>query len=378
MRVTVLTLQESDNYGAVWQAYALKTHLEILGHTVTLPAITPRAIHRRGMRRFIGRSLAETTAKCMNAYKRLSFNSFRARYLYHGRPRPLTSAAFLSHELTADAFIVGSDQVWNPNTIGRGSTDRDLFWLSFAAPTTRRVAYAASFGVTQLSPEDIADLGPRARAFDAIGVREDTALGLVQSLGCQGEWTIDPTLLLPAARYEAMLGELRPTHPVLLYQYQLHWPTAFEIRSLSAALAKRLGARVAIPFPPHPVRDLPRATLDTPLQWLANIAGARFVVTNSFHGVAMCTLFRKPFAVVPLAGQAASMNTRLESFLTRLGLRSRIVGDAAAATVDRLVAEPVDWGMVGSEMDRWRSHSQAFLRDALANRPESGPLATHG
>jgi hypothetical protein len=378
MRVTVLTLQESDNYGAVWQAYALKTHLEILGHTVTLPAITPRAIHRRGMRRFIGRSLAETTAKCMNAYKRLSFNSFRARYLYHGRPRPLTSAAFLSHELTADAFIVGSDQVWNPNTIGRGSTDRDLFWLSFAAPTTRRVAYAASFGVTQLSPEDIADLGPRARAFDAIGVREDTGLALVESLGSQGEWTIDPTMLLPASHYEALLGSQRIAHARLLYQYELHWPTVFDVRCLSAALAERLAARVAIPFPPRPFRDCACAALDSPLQWLANIAGATFVVTNSFHGVAMCTLFRKPFAVVPLAGPAASMNTRLESFLSRLGLQSRIVRDASAATVDRLVAEPVDWNAVGDEVNRWRSRSAAFLIDALADRPKNALRASVG
>jgi hypothetical protein len=367
MRVTLLTLQESDNYGAVWQAYALKTHLEMLGHTVTLPPITPRAIYRRGWRRFIGRSLGETAAKCISAYKRRSFDDFRARYLYGGRPRPLTADAILARGVIADGLVVGSDQVWNPNTISRGSPDRELFWLSFATPSIRRVAYAASFGVTQLSPDDIADLGPRARAFNAIGVRENTGLAIVDSLGCHGEWTIDPTLLLPAAHYEAILGSLRPASANLLYQYQLHWPTAVDIRSLSDALSDRLAARVAIPFPPHPFRDLARTTLDSPLQWLASIVAARFVVTNSFHGVAMCTLFRKPFAVVPLEGHAASMNTRIESFLARVGLQSRIVTDSSAATVDRLVTAPVDWNAVGQEVNRWRDRSAAFLRDALAD-----------
>ena len=371
MRLVLLTLQESDNYGAVWQAYALKTHLESLGHSVVLPPVTPRSIHRPGWRRFLGRSVRDTLTKCVNAYKRRYFDGFRTNFLYGGRSQPLTADVLIRSGLSADGYVVGSDQVWNPNMIGRGTADRDLYWLSFAASGARRVAYAASFGVTRLSPEDIFDLTPRARAFDAIGVREDTALALVESLGCHGEWTVDPTMLLPAAQYEAILGGLRPVHDPLLYQYQLHWPTVFDIGSLSAALADRLGARVAIPFPPHPVRDLPRATRDTPLQWLANIAGARFVVTNSFHGVAMCTLFRKPFAVVPLAGQAAAMNTRLESFLTRLGLQSRIAGDAATATVDRLLSAPVDWATVGSEIDSWRSRSTAFLRDALAQHPTS-------
>jgi hypothetical protein len=366
MRLTLLTLQESDNYGAVWQAYALKTHLESAGHTVTLPAVTPEWIPGPGWRRFVGRSVRDTVTKCVNAYKRRFFDEFRARHLYGAPARPVTAGSLLASGLAADGYVVGSDQVWNPNMFNRGTPDRDLYWLSFAAPSARRVAYAASFGVTRLQPEDIADLGPRAQAFDAIGVREDTGLAIVESLGCRAEWTIDPTLLLEPAQYERLLGRSSPTHAPLVYQYQLHWPTVFDVGLLSAAVASRLGARVAIPFPPHPVRDFIRATRDTPEQWLANIAGARFVVTNSFHGVAMCSLFRKPFAVVPLAGQAASMNTRLESFLSRVGLQSRIVSDAGPATVDRLLDDPVDWDAVTAEIGRWRSRSAAFLHAALA------------
>lgn len=92
MQLILLTLQESGNYGAFWQAYALKTHLESEGHSVTLPAVMPRSIHRPGWRRFLGRSVRDTVTKCVNAYKRRFFDDFWAQHLYGGRGRPVTAA----------------------------------------------------------------------------------------------------------------------------------------------------------------------------------------------------------------------------------------------------------------------------------------------
>jgi hypothetical protein len=372
LRIAIITTQEGDNYGAVLQAYALRTHLRTMGHDAFLVPLMSRAVYGyahglrgrlRALLRYGWKNLPQTA---LNAYKRRLFTAFRNRFIYEGNPKRVIAEDVLHEGLSADAYVVGSDQIWNPQFCPAGTPDREVYWLGFKCATTKRIAYAASFGVDTLTEADKADLAPRDQAFSAIGVREKNALSLVAELGAAAAWTTDPTLLLDAPTYAKQLwgGQRRPTNSV--YQYALGWPTECRLPDLTRAIASQLGASIRTPFPPPASGIRGAACYHSPVDWVRSIHEARFVVTNSFHGVLFCCIFRTPFCVSLLTGKAALMNTRLESFMDRIGVHSRIARDASSATVGRLLDTPIDWENAHERIAEWRKESVRFLDSALA------------
>lgn len=78
-----------------------------------------------------------------------------------------------------DYFIAGSDQIWNPYYTFTGT---DLDFLTFVEDK-RRIAYAASFGVSSLPSNKAAKYNKgRLRDFSKISTREDAGADIVFSL----------------------------------------------------------------------------------------------------------------------------------------------------------------------------------------------------
>jgi hypothetical protein len=86
----------------------------------------------------------------LNAYRKHTFRAFLKKYL------SVTAPVFhileeLSQCKAFDAYICGSDQIWNVELTG-GLLD-PAYFLSFAPKTVPRVAYAASTGNHEISDE---------------------------------------------------------------------------------------------------------------------------------------------------------------------------------------------------------------------------------
>ena len=74
-------------------------------------------------------------------------------------------------------FVVGSDQVWNPN-FGRLS---DLDLLNFA-DNNQKISFSASFGVSKLPNDKREYAKQHLQTFKAISVREDAGQKIVEEL----------------------------------------------------------------------------------------------------------------------------------------------------------------------------------------------------
>ena len=59
--------------------------------------------------------------------------------------------------------------------------------------------------------------------------------------------------------------------------------------------------------------------------WILNMARAKFVITDSFHGTCLAITFRKPFVVV--ANEARGLN-RFLSLLRLFNLENRLITDS--------------------------------------------------
>lgn len=178
MKVAILTFARTNNYGATLQCYALNKYIQDLGHetfvlNVPLDDGSVRPIKKniivRGVRFCFCIMKRILKGKC--GKKQLSdyeiryqlspegrvweqkysdenmklFNEFRAKYFPNMTKEYFNFEDFEKDYPQADAYVVGSDQVWNLKIT---RWQYPLFFLSFVRDGSKRISYAACMGGT--------------------------------------------------------------------------------------------------------------------------------------------------------------------------------------------------------------------------------------
>jgi hypothetical protein len=246
----------------------------------------------------------------------------------------------------ADAWIVGSDQVWRT-----AYADVPSFMLDFLTDDSVRIAYAASFGSiagNDLASADVESVRELLGRFHAIGVREHSAaVWLEQVAGVAAEHVPDPTLLLDRQQYLALAGQHRKGEGILLY-YLLD-PTVETVEAV-VALANTFGLR-AVPMEDP---DMPQRRAVG--EWLGLLRDASLVVTDSFHGTVFAALLETPFVTIPNAQRGLD---RFESLGQLLGISDRFVTNAS--DLSRVAGLPIDWAGIQTAICAARDAGRSFL-----------------
>ena len=376
MKIGIVTFFRVANYGAMLQANALRRFLESMGHEVIFIS-HPRVVAVRMPLWcvFASRSLKGVTIKLKN-YVRHSITDFAATFPQTKLCRTMDEVRQATAD--CDAFIVGSDQMWNP--MWCSGKHIPIVMLDFAPEGKPRIAYAASFGTTVWrEDQDAKQAGELLRKFAKISVREESGVKLANELSGRTDAVqmLDPTLLHSADFYRKISADAdveisKHTRPTV-FRYMLdEWDDAsasqkaFEfvkaklklvetdsdrtpVRGLLAPLCKFLGVTAKVPVP----------------VWLAKIAASDFVFTNSFHGTVFAILFHRPFVSILLRGPMSGMNERALSLLKKLGLESRAVYADDADAIGDALAVPIDWIRVDKCRELAVSEAQQFLSDVL-------------
>lgn len=360
VKIGIVTLCEANNYGGVLQAYALQTYLRGMGHE---SAILPVDYAKR--RSSPLKALERPVKAVTEAVKARTFAPFRAKYLAAPGVAACRVDAFLRQPPRFDAYVCGSDQVWNRGACA-DSELRKYFFLDFGEASARRVSYAASWGAQALEPSVRDGIRACLQKFTALSVREKSGRDIVADLGLSAQWLPDPTLLLEAGEWGRLAeDEPRPLGDNVLFQCEYRWTPCVRLSEINRVLVRQFGWNTVIPFSDHPIRDAAYTRCLTPSQWVNGIRRASLVLTNSFHGMVFSIIFRRPFIAVPLAGKYAGMNERLLSLAERLGLQDRLLTDPDPRRIVALAQAPIDWEAVSRRLGLWKSEAHDFLADAL-------------
>lgn len=377
-KIGILTSTPSfnDNYGAVLQAYALQRRLAKMGHDpcdILYRGATEAPIMQKKaspVARFKGiflsgdslsHALGVVRSKKGRGEREQAFKRFQLNHL-------ILSSKSVDYEgikdLTGeyDAFICGSDQVWNPRVHG-GANDPGYF-LQFASGKCRTVAYAPSFGVSVLPEECRRNLGEFVSNIDFISVREDSGAKLLSDFaGVEPPVVVDPTMLLEAADYDEIA--VRPRWLSERYVAVYKFGERGEYDKMIKKAAKRLGLGVVnIPAAVDPVF---KTRWDIgPSEFLGVIKGAELVCTDSFHATVFSAIYRTPCVVFPrdAPGSENSMNSRMEGLLSRLGMEARYASEPDRW--DAALGAPLDYDEALCRLADWRAESDAFLVEALS------------
>jgi len=243
-------------------------------------------------------------------------------------------------------FIVGSDQIWNPNFI---KNMEKIYFLEFAN-SAKKISYAASLGMSRWPKEFEQKVLPWLKNFNAISVREESSIEYLSSLGLKNVVCVcDPTILHTADFYRKEFN-VKYNDEKFMLNYFLRGiiPQIHGIKNITIDFRNK-------------------KTMVTASRWLSLINNSVFVLTDSFHCVVFCILFHKPFAV--FANNSKQLNEMNDRFLTILGktnLEYRILqGNETEEQILKIVDREIDWEQVDRILEEWRNYSKKWLMEAL-------------
>ena len=358
MKIGIITFHCAHNYGAVLQCYALQEFLKSLHHEVYVIDYRPDYFNRINLPFSIKRNVRKNLLKftygvCKELFllnisqKRSSrFEKFISHRLH------LISESSLYTDTTFDAYVYGSDQIWN-TTMMNGKFD-SVYTASFPmARNAKNIGYAVSMGHASLSYELCGRLKELVRNFSGLSVRELSLQAfLSQVTGSTYPVVLDPTLLVGRNLFNDIATNPIAKKPyVLIYQCVCVKETEY----IAKQIANELHAEVVSLFAGVSKQD--KMSYASPEEFVGYFKYASCVVTTSFHGTVFSILFNRPFYTVKIGNQIDARSTDL---LSDLGLQERMV-----ERIDRPHFKELDYEKVNENLERLRQYSRGFLADNL-------------
>ena len=350
--VGIITFLHNDNYGSSLQAYALETAIRHLGHTCEHIDYLPDRTEKIKNLLMSGNSwklIAEGLRKrSVLAGQEGAKRKNSAIPDFYRRQMRLSPRCRNRKELAAaarkyDVLICGSDQIWNPVWLN------PAYFLTFAPEGKRKVAYAASLGVSELpSKQKIRKIRKWTDSFERISVREEEGAALILRMtGKTAEIMPDPVCLLTRDEWiQAATNPPDTDMPYLLCYFiaenEQYWQRVSEIREETGLTVK------VIPVTAESYRK-GFSLLDGigPEAFAGAVRNASVLCTDSFHALVFGNIFEVRTELMRRYREddRESKNSRVDHFLRMIRRKG---------------------------LDTVRTEGIAWLRDAIGEAPHQG------
>lgn len=357
MKIALLTYHRSYNYGAMLQAIATRYVLHRMGHQVYFINYWPD--HQRLLYKEV--SILTAIKDCcktnpVNIFKlsykwlwqkirRCKYERFISQYIakYYGRD-----------DAEYDVLICGSDQIWRKQPL---TGEYNPFYFGDNDIRAKcRISYASSMGRLPDNEKDRAIVKRLLENLDYVSVRESQ---LCEYINTYTEKTahqvLDPTLLLTMNQWEDCV----PLEGSVSKAYVLVYDLGRKLKKDEVeqfAKRNKLGVKETVQWIDFTEQRV-KPAIDTPADFLRLIKNASFVLTSSFHGMALSISFKKPFYVT-----SSNNIERFTSLLKKLELEDRWLNNC---DVSNLPCRAIDYSSVQEILDRERIHSLNYLKEHL-------------
>lgn len=344
-KIGILTMYyNSFNYGGLLQAYALVKYLNNKGYdakqisydfskvTININASYKKRQSKSVVK--IKKSTKRLLVNCNNLIHGLSgYRRIRQEICEEFRNNiPHTEIVYNVDTLNEivddfDAFITGSDQVWNPNGYRPG------FFLTFVDGKEKlKIAYAASISNT-ISENALAIFKDALKDFSIISLREESDVDVIKKItNTSVVWAVDPVFLLKREEWNLLTSDIKEliAEPYLFCYFL---GGSVKQRNVVKEYAKNNRLKiVTIPFLQGDYRACDQSFGDfqlkriSPNQFLGLIRSAECIFTDSFHATAFSLIFQKPFIVFERCDHT-EMIERIRSVIRLFGSENRLIAE---------------------------------------------------
>ena len=387
MKIGLLTFHSQLNYGGVLQCWALKTALEQQGHEVV---VVDRWMSEgnfaleRGYDQWSKKQWLKFWIRSLlglgdiNQWLRVRRTKQFLRKYIKRTPYHFEDWSAAPKDIGVDMLVVGSDQVWHCGDWGEPAV-----YLLEGAPKIPAIAYAASFGLTEIPREfkELYQLG--LLKFQAISCREAEGAEICRKLGVEAAHVVDPTLLAwcaGPATADASKKDL--VCYFLSEELEEHWNALEDFAKKNNCKVRVLVADYVnfnLPLPCsrqraqiwlkglwrkiNPFARVKVLVSAGPKEFLAAFKQARWVVSDSFHALMFAINNNCTARIIrPHSELRQKMFARIEEFAAHT--EGPLIVDsvtAALASLSAMEAVKYDYDWIQQRID----HSKGWLKDHL-------------
>ncbi len=396
MKIGIVSCYYNHNYGSMLQAYATQEIIKKMGdEVVTIQCCSPITYMEQSKLRYyyhkiINSDIVKAKVRQYQSKRKMrkhvevikgisvrnvKFDSFAKKSFY------LSDLSNTRKELEAladsfDAVVVGSDMLWHPVNV-----EHDYYTLSFVPETVKKIAYATSFGTTQIPNYQVKKYRTFLKRFSAISVREKSGVEVIKKLdqNLKVEIVLDPTLLFTGKEWM----KIQDKNPIVAENYIFCY--FLGVNEWHRRIAKRISEYTGykILMLPH-LDEFVESDLDFADQFLYNIdpaefinliRNASFVCTDSFHGTCFSILNHRKFFTFNRFqdNNSQSTNTRIDSLLSTLGLSDRRINNESVE-ISKLLSMEINYNDVDEILENKRKRSIEFLKNSLHSENTRGKL----
>ncbi len=359
-RVLTITFHRANNYGAMLQTYALQKVLEKKYETAIIDYYCDYVFENyellQNPKNF--KAFLISFLKLPVYYSRYkNFSQFRKQLKFTKKYKNINELK--EDPPTANAYVVGSDQVWNP--ILTNGFD-EAYFLNFGNKKTKRIAYAASCGKSEFILENKTEFKKNIHDFSAISVREKNIEQLIQELFDKKVLNVlDPSLLLTKEDWLKLKTSQKIIKEKFIFAYSvgnasdLYYDVVNELARKTGYLIvffDRTDKEKKFHFKKKSCYSC------GPVQFINLLLDSEFVITTSFHGLALSSVLNKKFFIT-----LSTYPDRLLTLMNNLGLQNRIINDINR--LSDLFKEEIDWTQVNEKLETARKDSLKWLYDSI-------------
>lgn len=319
------------NYGSALQSWALKEVVKKIGEGNLNPILVdycPNShIDCDPLNPF--KNMWDKDEKSINNCKlsmpaiKINYKKFDDFYTnrFNRTKKMYTSNNFneISKDENVNSFICGADTIFCVDEFGM---DEVYYANKKCMKDGYTFSYAASFGDSHFNDETYKILNQRLNNFKAIGIREAGMIDYIKEHvdnNIDVERVIDPTLLLTQDDYEEICSPQTESGDYLL----LYARRGNKIMDEYAEnLAREKNLRIIEISLNALNKDIHTMRYDAGVEeFLTLVKNAKYVVTNSYHGMIFATIFRKPFVIF----SREQCDTKIVEVLNIMGLEDRLL-----------------------------------------------------
>lgn len=351
-KIGILTYQDTSNFGATLQAFALCKYLLLKGYDSQIIDYKSVAIDKRENPQKLSLELNKAFSLknkvfCLLTHKKRIIKYKNLKYFLKKNTNlssTILKANLKKIESKFDYFLVGSDMVWNFEI----NQNDFSYLLDFISKKDCKYSYASSIG-EEWKLESDNKICSLLKQFSKLSVRENQAKNILESkINKNVKVVCDPTMLLTPKHWANYIESPRYKNYVLVYfndekssclrdAIQYGQKNNLKVLYISLSFKKNQGY---VPIFPTTIEE-----------FLGLIAAANAVFTASYHGMLFSIYFRRN-----LFWYGRSQSSRMNFISEKLGLNIR-----KGSEIDFYNIPKIDYDSIFEKISDFREQSEKYL-----------------
>lgn len=358
-KVGMLTWHFLDNYGSLYQSYALQKYIRDKGFTPEF--INYRENARTGILADILRHAKYKILSNLEKRKSLFYN-FRRKHFNESKMYFTNDELFkVKHKYSA--VICGGDQIWSAMKFDK------TYYLNFLPKEIKRYSYSPSSVHNTFTSEQKEIIKKELEKFRYISVRENYGKEILEKFVDKNiEVVLDPIFLLERNNWEELILEKEDLENSENSNYLLvsYIGNEDKYKEISLKYKELYSCDKIINVNVKDVHNFGEEILidASPEKMLKLIRNAKMILTDSYHIALFSIIFNKDFRAVRRFedDKIDNQNERIKDILRKLELENFLIGYN-----DNAFIQEIDYEKISNKLNILKKESIKYLDKILGD-----------